>query len=140
MNKMERTLAAEVRGVEEGHHAFLAGGKIRVKSDSTEGLNWLVTATANNVDGGLILFRCSPDNPRLAHGHGHRPGYCTDQGALPCKHAGVAARRLEREGLIRFAHGDGEQGTTGWVVTAKAAELVTQSYNLPADPFQGLPR
>lgn len=130
-NRIERTIAAEARAVEEGHRAFLTGSAIRVTSDTQPGLHWLVKATASAADGSPIAFRCEAD--RWPGTMGHKP-MTGEAGTLPCKHAGVAVRRLEREGLARF------DAVAGWVITAEAAEIVAARYAQPADPFKGLPR
>lgn len=131
-DRISRTIAAEARAVEEGHRAFLDGSKIKVVSDSTEGLHWMVTATANSEKGSPIAFRCVPSDYNLAAGRGHLDR--TDQGALPCKHAGVAVRRLERDGLAYF------DPRHGWCVTAKAAAQVAERFakTQPEDPFDRL--
>jgi hypothetical protein len=88
----EYALAAEVRAVEEGHLArVLPDGSILVKSDSRPG-SYLVRI--RRVSDGVIGFSCTcpsgtyrPDRP------------------VPCKHAALAGRRLEREGLAIHAAG-----------------------------------
>jgi hypothetical protein len=87
----EFALAAEVRAVEEGHLArVLPDGSVLVKADSRPG-SYLVRI--RRVTGGVVGFACTcpsgtyrPDRP------------------VPCKHAALVGRRLEREGLATF-HG-----------------------------------
>ena len=85
-------LAAEVRAVEEGHNArVLPDGSVLVKSESSPGSYRVVL---RGIADGVLRFGCSC-----------RSGtYRTDL-PVPCKHAAVAARRLEREGLARWEDG-----------------------------------
>lgn len=122
----ERSLAAEERAVEEGHHAVLAGGCMSVASDSTPGLHWLVKAFSLSAGEGII-FTCHADNAELVYGRGHLPLESRRPGHVPCKHAAIAARRLAREGLAEWVAGS-------WVATDKAVQAV----RLPAGPFKGL--
>lgn len=122
----ELSLAAEARAVEEGHHAMLAGGCMSVVSDTTPGLHWMVKAFSLSAGEGII-FTCHADDAELAHGRGHLPLTSRSPGALPCKHAGLAARALSRAGLAQWINGS-------WVATEKAV----QATRLPADPFKGL--
>lgn len=122
----ERNLAAEVRAVEEGHHAFLVerDGRspyVRVVSDVEPGRTYRVTAAAGL---GGVWFGCTPSGPALDRCHGQ---IVSDHpGVTPCKHAALAARRLERAGILRF---DGRL----WIST-NPPELDDGS-----DPFAGLP-
>jgi hypothetical protein len=85
-------LAAEVRAVEEGHLArVLPDGSVLVKSDSGAG-SYRVGVRA--VDGGVVRLGCSCPSGVY---RGHLP--------VPCKHAALAGRRLEREGLARWRDG-----------------------------------
>lgn len=127
----ERTLAAEARAIEAGHHAILDGNTIRVCSDSTPGLHWLVTAEAVPFAGAGIVFRCTPDDWTLAQGRGHTCAVSAAPGAVPCMHAALAARRLEREGLARWTAGE-------WQVTDRTVELVRATLPVVDDPFEGL--
>ena len=85
-------LAAEVRAVEEGHNArVLPDGSVLVKSESHPGSYRVVL---RGIADGVLRFGCTC-----------RSGtYRTDL-PVPCKHAAVAARRLEREGLARWEDG-----------------------------------
>jgi len=110
----QRNLDAEVRGVEAGHRAFVQpDGSIRVVSDTHGdlGKHYVVTFAASFV-GSAVVFACEPHGERaFADDHLYTVG---GPGLVPCMHTALAARRLEREGLIRFTGHE-------WVATAKAA-------------------
>lgn len=124
MTEAESTLAAEARAVEEGHRALLTGEKrngmtvIKVVSDTNPGRWYNVTGTHDLT--GKAVFECYANDPDFKHGNGK---------AVPCKHAAVAARRLEREGFLKWNDG-------AWWVTDKVARHVVVQ---PDDPFTGLP-
>src|SRR5919201_6989719 len=85
-------LAAEVRAVESGHNArVLPDGSILVKSDSEPGSHrvWV-----RGVRDGTVLFGCTC-----------RSGTHRSFLPVPCKHAALAGRRLERESLARWHAG-----------------------------------
>jgi hypothetical protein len=85
-------LAAEVRAVEGGHHArVLPDGAVLVKSDSQPGSHrvWI-----RGVRDGTLLLGCTCPSGS------HRASF-----PIPCKHAALAGRRLEREGLARWQDG-----------------------------------
>jgi hypothetical protein len=85
-------LAAEVRAVEEGHNArVLPDGSILVKAESHPG-SYLVAI--RGIADGVLRFRCTC-----------RSGTYRTSLPVPCKHAALAARRLEREGLARWDDG-----------------------------------
>jgi hypothetical protein len=136
---ISRTIDAEARAVEEGHRARLGDAAIVVKSDTTDGLDWHVTAAAPFHMNAAIQFTCAPSR-LVDNGHHELRG---EPGALPCKHAGVAVRRLEREGLARF------DAQWGWISTAKAMQISetiiamdaarARAMQNPTDPFAGLP-
>jgi hypothetical protein len=85
-------LAAEIRAVEEGHNArVLPDGSILVKSDSQPGS---YRVSLRRVAGGVLWFACTC-----------RSGEYRTALPVPCKHAALAARRLEREGLARWEDG-----------------------------------
>jgi hypothetical protein len=85
-------LAAEIRAVEEGHNArVLPDGSVLVKAESRPGS---YRVTLRGVDDGMLRFGCSC-----------RSGEYRTSLPVPCKHAAVAARRLEREGLARWEDG-----------------------------------
>lgn len=126
-----RALDAEARAVEEGHRAFVQDdGSVRVVSDRHEGKAYRVTMRALSV-GEPIRFTCDPAGSRaFEDDHLHLTG---EPGLAPCKHAALAARRLEREGLAAWVGG-------GWVVTELAAARTAERLrpSQPADPFEGL--
>ena len=85
-------LTAEIRAVEEGHNArVLPDGSILVKAESRPGS---YRVFLRGVDDGVLWFGCSC-----------RSGQYRSSLPVPCKHAAVAARRLEREGLARWEDG-----------------------------------
>jgi hypothetical protein len=85
-------LAAEIRAVEEGHNArVLPDGSVLVKAESQPGSYRVVL---RGIIGGVLRFGCSC-----------RSGEYRASLPVPCKHAAVAARRLEREGLARWEDG-----------------------------------
>ena len=85
-------LAAEVRAVEEGHNArVLPDGSVLVKSESHPGSHRVVL---RGIANGVLRFGCTC-----------RSGTYRTSLPVPCKHAAVAARRLEREGLARWEDG-----------------------------------
>jgi hypothetical protein len=97
-------LAAELRAIEGGHRTrALPDGSLLVKSDSQPGS---YRVRVEGVEAGLIVFGCTcPSGDYRAN----LP--------VPCKHAALAARRLEREGLARWADG-------GWRPRARPAVRV----------------
>jgi hypothetical protein len=85
-------LAVEIRAVEEGHNArVLPDGSVLVKAESRPGS---YRVTLRGIDDGVLRFGCSC-----------RSGEYRTSLPVPCKHAAVAARRLEREGLARWEDG-----------------------------------
>jgi hypothetical protein len=85
-------LAAEIRAVEEGHNArVLPDGSVLVKAESRPGS---YRVTLRGIDDGVLRFGCSC-----------RSGEYRTSLPVPRKHAAVAARRLEREGLARWEDG-----------------------------------
>jgi hypothetical protein len=85
-------LAAEVRAVESGHNArVLPDGSVLVKSDSQPGSHrvWV-----RGVRDGTVLLGCTC-----------RSGTHRSSLPVPCKHAALAGRRLERESLARWHDG-----------------------------------
>jgi len=91
-NQAAYALAAELRGVEGGRRTrVLQDGSLLVKADSQPGS---YRVQVDGVADGLIVFRCTcPSGDYRAH----LP--------VPCKHAALAARRLEREGLAAWRDG-----------------------------------
>jgi hypothetical protein len=93
-------LAAEIRAVEEGHNArVMPDGSVLVKAESNPGSYRVVI---RRVADGVLWFGCSC-----------RSGAYRTSLPVPCKHAAVAARRLEREGLARWDDG-------GWRLRERA--------------------
>jgi hypothetical protein len=85
-------LAAEIRAVEEGHNArVLPDGSVLVKAESRPGSYRVVL---RGIADGVLRFGCSC-----------RSGEYRASLPVPCKHAALAARRLEREGLARWEDG-----------------------------------
>ncbi len=85
-------LAAEIRAVESGHNArVLPDGSILVKSDSQPGSHrvWI-----RGVRDGTVLLGCT------CRSGTHRAAL-----PVPCKHAALAGRRLERERLASWHDG-----------------------------------
>lgn len=97
----ERNVAAEARAVKEGHRARVQdGGWVKVTSDTHGDLGkWFRVEFVAHIDG-LISFTCRPDGP-MAYKDDHLAASSVP-GAVPCKHAALAARRLEREGLANY--------------------------------------
>lgn len=93
-----RNSEAEARFVEGGHRALVqSDGSVRVVSDTLHGKYYVVTFAGY---GDKVIFRCEPrgaDDHRIGH-----MALVGDPGVVPCLHAAGAARRLEREGLIRW--------------------------------------
>lgn len=105
MRQTVDVIAAEARAVEFGHHAFRRkDGSYEVRSESRPDLTWLVRLrTVHQVldDRGpvwvsrvFIQFDCTCESG-------------TFRGAelVPCWHAALVGRRLEREGLARWRDG-----------------------------------
>jgi hypothetical protein len=85
-------LAAEIRAVEEGHNArVLPDGSILVKAESHPGS---YRVAIRSIVDGVLRFGCTC-----------RSGEYRNALPVPCKHAALAARRLEREGLARWDDG-----------------------------------
>lgn len=124
----DRNLAAEERAVEEGHRAYLADGALRVVSDRIEGLHYLVGCKA--AGSGTVLFTCQPEEFGPDR---HAVVGSTEGGHTPCKHAALAARRLERAGILAWVGGI-------WVLSETEQARLDALYNHPADPFKGLPQ
>jgi|SRR5262245_86800 len=140
----DRSFAAELRAVEEGHRAFLGhdakGSFVRIVSDilGHTGKAWIVrTVTAG--PGQPVLFDCDPQG-QTRDGHRH---IATTDGRTTCKHMALAARRLVREGLATAvtpgAHGDIVTRDTRYLATEKGAPAPVAP---PAndDPFAGFPK
>lgn len=128
---MARTIAAEARGVETGRRCFIQpDGSGRVLSDTyTDGKHYRVEAVP--VRDGRIVFSCRPEGPH-AFENDHHVVTSATPGALPCAHASLYARRMEREHL---AHFDPERG---WVADVERVAALTAPEPFDGDPFAGL--
>lgn len=133
---VERNVEKEARAVEEGHRAFVQpGGTVRVKSDTHEGKWYVITP----IDSGFgIVFRCTPEGAH-AFEDDHLATSSTP-GVLPCKHAALAARRLEREGLARVIDGLWFTTTQPHRHTFVNGRCTGERCGVPENPFEGLPR
>lgn len=102
----ERNLAAEVRAVEEGHHArLMADGHYRIPSDVDDGLWYAVTFHCPPY-GGPIWFSCDPVNNHGVYVEANHRHRTAEPGVTCCKHAALVARRLERDNpLVRWDGG-----------------------------------
>lgn len=99
-NPAEKNLAAEVRGVEEGHKVFAQpGGHYSVVSDTHHQKSYRVDALPTPA-GHPIPFLCQPEGNK-AYTDDHRVK-SDGAGVTGCKHAALVARRLEREGKASF--------------------------------------
>lgn len=130
----EVNIAAEARAVEAGHHAWVQeGGWVKVTSDSFAG-KWYEVIFVSHIDG-LVTFTCRPHG-RAAYQEDHLYASSGRPGQVPCMHAALAARRLEREGLAEL------DGHGRWVATEKAMELVRArlAAATPANLLDGLPQ
>jgi len=117
-NQAAYAIACEARGLREGHRArALEDGSVLVKASSGDGSYRVRVA---GVRGGLLVLRC--DCPS----GGYRARL-----PVPCKHAALAARRLEREGRARW---DDHLG--GWSPHRPTARAVTTPRHRPgrSDP------
>lgn len=128
-----RNLRAEARAVEEGHHALVQpDGSVKVVSDTVRGKWYRVEA----IDTGLgVMFRCEPQGERAFEDDHLRA--TSAPGVTPCKHAALAARRLEREGLAKLV--DGLWFSTGPAHRHTFVDAVCVECRQPEDPFAGLP-
>jgi hypothetical protein len=133
MTTTDRTVAAEARFVEEGHHTFIGhdaqGHFVRIVSDilGHTGKSWRVRAHVTGP-GLPVIFTCCPDGD-TRDGH---PEHSSLHGITDCKHMAGAARRLEREGLAELLppgrYGDLVTVHSRWVATDRAcAQPVEQS-------------
>jgi len=91
-NSVTYAANAEVRWVEQGHHAFFVAGpdrRFECVSDSRPGVRYQLQAEARSShDGFVIHVSCSCPS-----------GQNRDHLPIPCRHAAGIARRLVREGL-----------------------------------------
>lgn len=125
----ERMIAAECRFVEEGHHVRLAGdgAHMLVTSDVLPRVTYRVGVS---MVGETIVFTC--DHICYDRRTGERiDGRQPARTFTPCKHGAGCARRLAREGLVRW---DGSR----WMPTDLALE-VGRAATVTEDPWEGLP-
>jgi hypothetical protein len=95
-NQAAYAIACEARGLREGHRARALGdGSLLVKASSGDGSYRVRVA---GVRDGLLVLRC--DCPS---------GDYRARLPVPCKHAALAARRLERDGRARW-----DEDLGGW--------------------------
>src|SRR6266540_5694000 len=117
-------LAAEIRAVESGHNArLLADGSILVKSDSRPGSYrvWL-----RGVRDGTVLLGCT------CRSGTHRASL-----PVPCKHAALAGRRLERERLASWHDGSWRLREGAQVRGLRLLLATTAGRRFPARPHAG---
>lgn len=129
----ERNVAAEARAVEEGHRAYVqSGGWVKVISDTHHG-KWFHVEFCAHIDG-LISFNCRPEGPN-SYRDDHLAASASP-GSVPCKHAALAARALERHDLACY------DGHGRWSITATMLEDLRANLErtAPCDPLEGLPR
>lgn len=129
-------LAAEVRFVTEGHHAWLShdadGWHCSIHSDTEVGKTYRVTVLADKGPGAPVFIRCQSSGGRIAD-HGDRS---KTNGVAPCKHAAGVLHRLERAGLVRHVSSyiDRERGRASggacWVATDQATADGVQALDL----------
>lgn len=119
----ERNEAAASRAAVDPHRAILRDGEIVVISESDVRFEYVVGAVA--VPGSAVTFRCEPRHrsTKAPADVGHRL-LVGPPGAAPCKHSVKAAKRLERDGLIRQVDGV-------WVAAGEPDPVED-------DPFAGL--
>jgi SWIM zinc finger len=95
-NQAAYAVACEARALREGHRArVLDDGSLLVKASSGGGSYRVRVA---GVRDGLLVLRCTCPS-----------GDYRSRLPVPCKHAALAARRLEREGLARW-----DEDLGGW--------------------------
>lgn len=123
-----KAIEAEARAVTEGHHARFDAdrGVYLVKSDSGPRTYEVSVSTIFGATPELAVIRFSCTCPAGTRGRGDKP--------VPCKHAALVARRLEREG---WATWDG-QATPWRPAGALAAACEARRPSADSDPFDGL--
>lgn len=136
MEHRDRSIAAEARAVAEGHKAFLGhdtdGVFVRIVSDTTHGKWYRVVAHAPVGEHGAVMFTCRPQGTGAGRGdHGTKASV---DGTIGCKHQALAARRLERAGLIRWIDPHVDQGISyrgRWVAARATQPLVLDDLTEP---------
>jgi hypothetical protein len=117
-------LAAEVRAIESGHNArVLPDGSVLVKSDSEPGSHrvWI-----RGVRDGTVLLGCTC-----------RSGTHRTSLPVPCKHAALAGRRLERERLASWYDGTWRLREGAQVRGLRLLLATTAGRRFPARPHAG---
>jgi SWIM zinc finger len=95
-NQAAYAIACEARGLREGRRTRALGdGSLAVKASSGDGSYRVRVA---GVRDGLLVLRCTCPS-----------GDYRARLPVPCKHAALAARRLERDGLARW-----DEDLGGW--------------------------
>lgn len=142
---------AEMRAIEQGHRAFLMAGVSRNRHRSAAKvreklLDWewdrLRFKVVSNCRHGLKHYQTvhlQPGNKRSPARIG-----CTCEGGtyrewapIPCKHAALVARRLEREGLLEW-HDGLWWHPAAWTRAQLHEAETTHVDEHPDDPFEGL--
>lgn len=143
-------LRAEIRAVEQGHRAFVMRGISGGRSRSAHAVREkLLDLTWDRIDY-RVISNCRHQLRHIVkarlHDGARRPARiaCSCEGGqyrewapIPCKHAALVARRLEREGLLVWHEG------LWWRPAAleeKAAHEAATAHvdEHPDDPFEGL--
>lgn len=122
----ERNLAAEVRAVEAGHVAVVHRSgeaawqtSYHVVSDTYRDKRYEVVLSTRPWEAGEPLSLICTPRGRMAYADDHLMTGSPEPGVVPCMHAAVVARRLEREGLATF---DGAR----WLATEALADRPSQ--------------
>lgn len=130
---VQRTIEAEARAIEEGHRAVLdlQNGGLVIVSDELDDVAYRVGAVGYSC--GTVTFDCQPIDRRtrlpITATHGHLGGA---PGCTACKHAALAARRLEREGFVVWTD-------DGWQIAPEYRQLLADRDRV-ADPFATFPK
>lgn len=130
----ERNVGAETRAVEEGHRAHVQpGGWVKVLSDTHGDIGkWFHVEFVTHIDG-LISFSCRPEGPK-AYKDDHLAASAAP-GTVPCKHAALAARALERHDLATY-DGHGRWSVPDGILDELRARVEAAT---PENLLEGLP-
>lgn len=130
MTTVESALAAEVRAVEEGHRARWDDSRrcysVKSETDPLRSYDLCVEAVIPAtfpIRPIFLRFDCSC--PAGEHADGMRP--------VPCKHAALVARRLERERLARW------DGAYGWLARGRLLRAALADDGEPVGVFIDAP-